>query len=134
MKQSCAGKILRINFTNGILYKKYITIFLHNFHVKENFNMEHYQKAAVLLNEFESQILASMLEENKIPHNIESYYDLAYDGLFQISSGWGFVETSEEYVEEVRTMLENIRKSNPDPDIENIENQENVEESSEKDD
>lgn len=96
--------------------------------------MEHYQKAAVLLNEFESQILASMLEENKIPHNIESYYDLAYDGLFQISSGWGFVETSEEYVEEVRTMLENIRKSNPDPDIENIENQENVEESSEKDD
>lgn len=96
--------------------------------------MEQYQKAAVLLNEFEAQILASILEENKIPFNIESYYDMAYDALFQMQNGWGYVETSTEHVDEVSKLLESIRESVPDPDQENLENQENPEESSEEND
>lgn len=94
--------------------------------------MEQYQKAAVLLNEFEAQILASILEENKIPFNIESYYDMAYDALFQMQNGWGYVETSTEHVDEVSKLLESIRESVPDPDQENLESQENPEESSEE--
>ena len=53
--------------------------------------MEQFQKIAILENEFEAQILKSILTERGIEHYIKSFYDIAYDGLFQKSSGWGAI-------------------------------------------
>jgi hypothetical protein len=51
--------------------------------------MEGYVKVAVLDNQFEAQVLADILAERRIPHSMRSYYDAAYDGLFQMQKGWG---------------------------------------------
>jgi len=41
-------------------------------------------KIGVLENAIEAQLLSSILDQRDIPHQIRSYYDTAYDGLFQI--------------------------------------------------
>jgi len=59
--------------------------------------MEQYSKIAILENEFEAQILQSILEEREIPHYLKSFHDIAYDGLFQRSMGWGVIFAPQEY-------------------------------------
>ena len=54
-------------------------------------------KILTLGNEIEAKLLSDILSERNIPHVIRSYYDSAYDGLFQASSGWGHVEAPDEY-------------------------------------
>jgi hypothetical protein len=44
---------------------------------------EVYVKVDILENEIEAQLLDSILNERNIPHHIQSYYDTAFDGLFQ---------------------------------------------------
>ena len=48
-------------------------------------------------------------EKRGVPHAIQSYYDSAYDGLFQVSRGWGHVEAPEECQEEIAAILKAIR-------------------------
>ena len=72
--------------------------------------MEKYVKAATLDNDFEAQILKSILEERAIPHYFKSFYDSAYDGLFQRSGGWGAVFAPENFVGEIVALLEDIRR------------------------
>jgi len=52
-------------------------------------------------NEFEAKLLDEILTEKNIPHLIRSYHDSAYDGLWQMQSSWGHLETPEEYREEI---------------------------------
>jgi hypothetical protein len=52
-------------------------------------------------NEIEAMLLDEILKEKEIPHLIRSYHDSAYDGLWQMQSGWGHVEAPEEYAEEI---------------------------------
>ena len=58
-------------------------------------------KILVFNNEFEARLLDEILNEKKIPHLIRSYHDSVYDGLWQAQSGWGHLEASEEYMEEI---------------------------------
>jgi hypothetical protein len=58
-------------------------------------------KILVLNNEFESKLLDEILNDKQIPHLIRSYHDSAYDGLWQLQSGWGHIEAPEEYREEI---------------------------------
>ena len=51
--------------------------------------MDQLIKIAELENEFEAQLLAGVLTERNIPHLLKSYFDSAYDGLFQRQKGWG---------------------------------------------
>jgi hypothetical protein len=51
----------------------------------------------VLENEVEARLLESVLNERHIPHVIVSYHDSAYDGLYQLQKGWGYVEAPERY-------------------------------------
>ena len=44
---------------------------------------------AILENIIEAQLIDSILNEQNIPHMIRSFYDTAYDGLFQFQMGWG---------------------------------------------
>jgi len=58
-------------------------------------------KILMLQNEIEAMLLDEILTEKEIPHLIRSYHDSAYDGLWQSQSGWGHLEASEEFREEI---------------------------------
>jgi hypothetical protein len=66
-------------------------------------------KIAVLDSLFEAQSLESALRDLDIPHVIRSYEDLALDGLFQGSKGWGHVEAAEEHRAAILAVLEDLR-------------------------
>jgi hypothetical protein len=72
--------------------------------------MEDYTKIATLENEIEAGLLDSILMERNIPHFMRSYYDTAYDGLFQTQKGWGYVSAPERYREEITEILADLRK------------------------
>ena len=72
--------------------------------------MEDYKKAALLDNEIEASLLGSILSERDIPHLIISYYDTAYDGLFQTQKGWGYVSVPEAYQKEILEIISDLRK------------------------
>ena len=71
-------------------------------------SMSHYKKIAVLENEVQAQLLDTVLTERCIPHIIRSYYDRAYDGLFQFHKGWGHVEAPEDFETEILNSLEEL--------------------------
>jgi ketol-acid reductoisomerase len=72
--------------------------------------MEDYKKAGILENEFEAQLVASVLAERGIPHLLRSYHDTAFDGLFQTQKGWGYVSAPEEYHQEIKEILEDLKQ------------------------
>ena len=65
---------------------------------------------AVLENDFEAGLLDALLDEQGIPHLMISYYDTAYDGLFQTQKGWGHVRAPRAFVEPVLAVLSDIRE------------------------
>jgi hypothetical protein len=67
-------------------------------------------KIAELENDFEAQILDSILTERDIPHLMRSYHDTAYDGLFQTQKGWGNVCAPLSRRDEVLEILSDLRK------------------------
>ena len=73
--------------------------------------MEDYKKASILENEFEAQLVASVLAERGIPHLLRSYHDTAFDGLFQTQKGWGDVSSPEEYHQEIKEILADLRRT-----------------------
>ena len=72
--------------------------------------MEAYVKVATLDNEIEAQLLDSILNERQIPHEMRSYYDTAYDGLFQTQKGWGFISAPFAYYKEILGILSEVRE------------------------
>jgi hypothetical protein len=71
---------------------------------------ERFEKIGTIRNEIEAICLREELEERGIPHAIQSYYDLAYDGLFQPARGWGHVSAPAERADEILAILEVIRQ------------------------
>ncbi len=74
--------------------------------------MEEFKKAAILENEFEAQLVGSILVEREIPHRLRSYHDTAFDGLFQTQKGWGIVSSPEEHHPEIKEILADLRLGN----------------------
>jgi hypothetical protein len=72
--------------------------------------MEDYIKIATLENEIEARLLDSILTERNVPHLMRSYYDTAYNGLFQTQKGWGYVSAPEGYKGEIMEILTDLRK------------------------
>ena len=79
--------------------------------------MEEYKKAATLENEIESQLLDSILNERNIPHRITSYYDTAYDGLYQTQKGWGYISAPKTHLKEIQEIISSIREDSNRVDI-----------------
>jgi hypothetical protein len=75
---------------------------------------EEYKKVATLENEIEAGLLDSILNERNIPHLIASYYDTAYDGLYQTQKGWGYISAPGAYLEEIREIVSIMRKETHD--------------------
>ncbi len=84
---------------------------------------ERFEKIAVVDNEIEALCLKGELEARGVPHAIQSYYDLAYDGLFQASRGWGHVAGPAERTEEILEILKAIREQSTQQDDEVDERQ-----------
>lgn len=78
--------------------------------------MEEFIKIAILENQIEAQLLDSILTERNIPHLIRSYYDTAYNGLFQTQKGWGYVGAPEPYRGEIEEILADLREKASHPD------------------
>jgi hypothetical protein len=72
--------------------------------------MDKLKKIMVLENGVEARLLDSILNERGIPHIIRSYHDTALDGIFQAHSGWGHVESTEEYEKEILSIYEDLVK------------------------
>jgi hypothetical protein len=72
--------------------------------------MEDYIKIATLENEIEARLLESILNERNVPHRMRSYYDTAYNGLFQTQKGWGSVSAPEGHKKEIMEILTDLRK------------------------
>jgi len=71
--------------------------------------MDDYTKVALIDNEFEAQLLDSILEERGVPHLLRSYHDTAFDGLFQAQKGWGYVSAPARHHSEILKIIEDIR-------------------------
>lgn len=72
--------------------------------------MEDYIKILTLENEIEAQLLESTLKDRNIPHVMQSYYDTAFDGLYQTQKGWGFVSAPGSFKHEIKAILSDLRK------------------------
>ena len=66
-------------------------------------------KIAVLDNSIEAQVLSSFLDQHNIPYRLRSYYDTAYDGLFQIQKGWGEISAPLSYQQDILNILDTFR-------------------------
>ena len=58
-------------------------------------------KILMFKNQIEAMPLDEILTEKQIPHLIRSYHDSAYDGLWQLQTGWGHIEAPEEFADEI---------------------------------
>lgn len=65
-------------------------------------------------NAAEAQALQSLLAEHGIPASIVSFYDTAYDGLFQAQYGWGVIRVAELDFIEAQRIVREWKKSPPD--------------------
>jgi len=75
-----------------------------------------------LHSEIEAQVLAAALEEQAIPHRIQSFEDRAYNGIFQTQKGWGRIFAPEAYRTTVFEILDDLRSGDLAlPDEEGIE-------------
>jgi hypothetical protein len=72
--------------------------------------MEDFTKVIVLENDIEATLLDSILNEREIPHIMQSYYDTAYDGLYQTQKGWGHVSAPVSCHEEIKEVVFDLRK------------------------
>lgn len=66
-------------------------------------------KIAVLENTIEAQLISSMLNQLDIPHQIISFYDTAYDGLFQMQKGWGELLAPSNYERVIHDVIKDVR-------------------------
>ncbi|HON08365.1 MAG TPA: hypothetical protein PLW02_09745 [Verrucomicrobiota bacterium] len=70
---------------------------------------------AQVSDEISAGYLKSILSQRNIPHLIISYYDSAFDGLFQLYKGWGCIRAPIKYKDEILSILNDI-KSEQDKD------------------
>ncbi len=73
--------------------------------------MDKLERIAVLRNDIEAGLLDAVLAEQDIPHLMQSYYDAAYDGVFQHQKGWGCVRAPEVFRAKIIDILEDLRRN-----------------------
>ena len=77
--------------------------------------LEHeFIKVAVLESMIEAQLINSILNEQNIPHQIRSFHDTAYNGLFQVQKGWGELRSPTLYKQEILKIIDIVRLKNDD--------------------
>jgi hypothetical protein len=72
--------------------------------------MEEFIKVVTLENNHEADLMDAILTEKNIPHHIESYYDTAFDGLYQTQKGWGRLSAPKSYQKEIMEIISELRE------------------------
>jgi hypothetical protein len=72
--------------------------------------MEDFIKVVILENNHEADLMDAILNEKNIPHHIESYYDTAFDGLYQTQKGWGCLSAPKSYHKEIMEIISELRE------------------------
>jgi hypothetical protein len=72
--------------------------------------MEDFIKVVTLENNHEADLMDAILNEKNIPHHIESYYDTAFDGLYQTQKGWGRLSAPKYYHKEIMEIISELRE------------------------
>ncbi len=72
--------------------------------------MEKIIKIINIENEIEARAIEQLLKDNNIPFHLRSLHDTAYDGIFQVQKGWGYIEAPEDYKNEIIEIYENFKK------------------------
>ena len=67
-------------------------------------------------NRFEADLLRGALEAEGIPALVESYADIAMDGLFQLTRGWGGLIVREVDAERAAALVDELRPGLAEPD------------------
>lgn len=62
-------------------------------------------------NKFEADIFTNILDEENIDYNLIETHSLAYDGLFEITMGWGYVEIPVEFKEKAEELYKEFKES-----------------------
>jgi hypothetical protein len=70
--------------------------------------MENYEKILDLSSELEASLLEEVLKDRNIPYGIVPATDSAIGSLWQMESGWGYVEAPLRYKEEIVSLYEEI--------------------------
>ncbi len=68
-------------------------------------------KIGGLENAIEAQLIGSILGQREIPHRIQSFYDTAYNGLYQVQKGWGTLYAPATYKLEIRQVIDDVRSN-----------------------
>jgi len=72
--------------------------------------MSDFKKIILLNNEFEAEVMEGILKEKNIPFELICYHDSAFDGIFQFQKGWGHLESSDKFAEEIKIIYKDIQK------------------------
>lgn len=67
-------------------------------------------RVALIGDPIEAQVLSGALAEEGIPHELRSYHDTAYDGLFQAHMGWGELRAPGGFRKRILELLDDIRR------------------------
>ena len=67
-------------------------------------------RIGVIENPIEAQVIGDALLQEGIPHELRSYHDTAYDGLFQAQLGWGELRAPGAFREKILEILAEIRR------------------------
>ena len=70
-----------------------------------------YKRILILNNQMEALHLASILEEEGIPHVLRSYHDSVYNGIFQPQRGWGHLEAPEAFEDAILSLYDQMKGS-----------------------
>jgi hypothetical protein len=73
--------------------------------------MNPWGKAGVVENRFEADRVRQALQEANIPFLMKSFLDTAYDGLFIPQKGWGAVMVPEEFLEEAKRLIGDVKRT-----------------------
>ena len=66
------------------------------------------KKILALSSEIEALRIKEILESNEIPHLVRSFYDSAYDGIFQNQYGWGVLEADESDEDRILKLIKDL--------------------------
>lgn len=72
---------------------------------------EVFEKIMPLESELQSELLDAMLEERGIPHINRSYHSSPFNGLFQMTEGWGYVEAPPRCRDEILAIAKDLKES-----------------------
>lgn len=67
------------------------------------------ERAAILNGPVEAQVITHLLEEDRIPHQVRRFGEIAFDGIFVPQKGWAELLVPPEHREEVCKLLDGVR-------------------------